>query len=62
MGSTFSLTLGSMDVLERVKQVQDLAKADANRDELAYHRLLQEIHKLRLSVETPAEKTVRIRF
>ena len=62
MGSTFSLTFSSMDVLEMVKQVQDLTKAEANGDELAHHRLLQEIHKLRFSVETPAEETIRTRF
>lgn len=49
-------------VSEVLQHVQAAAQAEANGDPAAHGRLLDEIHRLRLAAETPAERTMRMRF
>ncbi|KAK5120792.1 hypothetical protein LTR85_005858 [Meristemomyces frigidus] len=51
-----------MTVVEALDRVRQAAEADARRDPVAHVQLLQEIHRLQLEAETPAEKTMRMRF
>ncbi|KAK6392572.1 hypothetical protein LTR65_003703 [Meristemomyces frigidus] len=43
-------------------RLQQAAEADARGDPVAHVQLLQEIHRLQLAAETPAERTMRMRF
>lgn len=51
-----------MTVLDALERVRAAAEADATGDPAAHKTLLDEIHKLRLAAETPAEKCMRKRF
>ena len=49
-------------VLAILDRARSDAEADANGDAAGHWRLLEEIHNLQLAVETPAERTMRMRF
>lgn len=51
-----------MIVLEILKRMQNVADAQERGDPAAHAELLKEIHNLQMAVETPAEKTMRIRL
>jgi len=51
-----------MDVRKQINHIAKLAEADATGDVVAHRELLEQIHKLRLSVETPFDTTSRLRF
>ncbi|KAK5735286.1 hypothetical protein LTR17_008293 [Elasticomyces elasticus] len=51
-----------MAVRTQIDRITKLAKADATGDEVAHRQLLEEIHKLQLSIETPFDTTARLRF
>ncbi|KAK5689870.1 hypothetical protein LTR97_012630 [Elasticomyces elasticus] len=49
-------------VRTQIDRITKLAKADATGDEVAHRQLLEEVHKLQLSIETPFDTTARLRF
>ncbi|TKA82824.1 hypothetical protein B0A55_01072 [Friedmanniomyces simplex] len=51
-----------MALREQIDRITKLAEADATGDVVAHRELLEEVHKLQLSIETPFDTTARFRF
>ncbi|KAH9841295.1 putative O-methyltransferase, partial [Teratosphaeria destructans] len=47
---------------DQIQQIQQLAEADARDDGVAHHKLLEAIHRLQLTAETPFDTATRCRL